>query len=248
MNYNMYGDLQLQHTVTKSEDTASHPDHHFTTNTHLIFLSLLLHGNGNYFSVAPKNLMTIEPNLKVTTDMHVSISFYHQDISTGHKLTSQKGPDHRAQRGDDLRASILQGMPSDASPRKLDNSNSVIRSGWGICGCCLLDEADFTLGRHGGWGGVGGGSREQPLNGLVSQNGGLLREGFQWLTMDSIVAPSATMSKHLPPSSIPWAYKIYKLLASPCPVWITNLPSANLPPKRMPEPKLQVQCIHTHQM
>ena len=110
MSYNMYRDLQLQHTVTKSEDTPSHLDHRFTTNIYLIFLSLLLHGNGNDFSIAPKNLMTIELNLKVTTYMHASISFYHQDISTGHKLTSQKGPDHRAQRGDDLCASILQGL------------------------------------------------------------------------------------------------------------------------------------------
>jgi len=96
-----------------------------------------------------------------------------------------------------------------------------------------------------GWG--VGGSREQPLNGLVSQNGGLLREVFQCFTNDSIVAPSATMSKHLPPSSFPWTYRICKLLASPCPVWIRNVPSGNVPPKRMPEPKLQVQCIHTHQ-
>ena len=59
MNYNMYGDLQLQHTVMKSEDTPSHLDHHFTTNIYFISLSLLLHGNGNYFSIAPKILMTI---------------------------------------------------------------------------------------------------------------------------------------------------------------------------------------------
>lgn len=64
MNYNMYGDLQLQHTVTKLEDTPSHLDHRFTTNIYLIFLSLLLHGNGNYFSIAPKNFMTIELNLE----------------------------------------------------------------------------------------------------------------------------------------------------------------------------------------
>ena len=90
--------------------------------------------------------------------MQVSISLYRQDISTGHKLTSQKGPDHRAQRGDDLCASILQGMPSDAHLLEswtIPIPSSGVDGGFVGAVCWMKLTSHWVCMGVGGWGGGG---------------------------------------------------------------------------------------------